>query len=127
MPAVTLRPKRSVSRPRLDVPPETIARGRQVYAENCFTCHGMGAKSSGLIPDLRSASAQTHDEWDAIVRGGIRSDKGMASFADAVSEEDSLAVHAYVLDRAWHEPGFLEKTLGVMVGHVCIPVSWVTE
>jgi quinohemoprotein ethanol dehydrogenase len=127
MPAVALRPERSISRPRLDVPPETIARGRKVYAENCFSCHGVGAHSSGLIPDLRTASPKTHAEWDAIVRGGIRTDKGMASFADAVSEEDSRAVQAYVLDRAWHEPGFLEKALNVLVENACIPVSWVTQ
>ena len=41
MPPVTLRPERRVSRPRLDVPPETIERGRHVYAETCFTCHGI--------------------------------------------------------------------------------------
>jgi quinohemoprotein ethanol dehydrogenase len=127
MPAVTPRPKRSVSRPRLDVPPETIARGRKAYAENCFSCHGVGAHSSGMIPDLRTASARTHELWDAIVRGGIRQDKGMPSFAATLSEEDAQAIHAYVLDRAWHEPGLLEKVLGVFVDHACVPASWIAD
>jgi len=127
MPPVTLRPERRVSRPRLDVPPETIERGRHVYAETCFTCHGMGLQASGVYPDLRTASAKTHEQWDAIVRGGIRTKKGMPSFADAVSAEDAKAIQAYVLDRAWHEPGILEKMLGVLVDHTCIPVSWMTD
>jgi quinohemoprotein ethanol dehydrogenase len=127
MPPVTLRPKRKVSRPRLDVPPEIIDRGRKVYAENCFSCHGLGLEASGVYPDLRTASAQTHDQWDAIVRGGIRTDKGMPSFADAVSADDAKAIQAYVLDRAWHEPGILEKLLGLVVDNACIPVSWMTD
>jgi quinohemoprotein ethanol dehydrogenase len=127
MPAVKLRPKRKVSHPRLDVPPETINRGRQVYAEVCFSCHGMGLESSGVYPDLRTASAETHQQWDAIVRGGIRTDKGMPSFADAVSAEDAKAIQAYVLDRAWHEPGILEKMLGIIVDNACIPASWMTD
>jgi quinohemoprotein ethanol dehydrogenase len=127
MPAVRIRPKRSVSRPRLDVSSETIARGQKVYSEVCFSCHGIGLDASGLYPDLRTASAETHDQWNAIVRGGLRSSKGMPSFADAVSEEDASAIRAYVLDRAWHEPGILEKMLGVAVGRVCLPVSWATD
>jgi len=127
MPPVKLRPERQISRPRLDVPPETIKRGRQVYAETCFSCHGIGLQGSGVYPDLRTASAETHEQWDAIVRGGLRSQKGMPSFADVVSADDAKAIQAYVLERAWHEPGLLEKTLGVFVDHACIPVSWMTD
>jgi quinohemoprotein ethanol dehydrogenase len=127
MPAVTARPLRSVSMPRPDAPPETIAQGRQVYAENCFTCHGMGLHASGLFPDLRTATPETHAQWDSIVRGGIRSDRGMPSFADSVSAEDAKAVQAYVLDRAWHEPGLMEKLLGFAVERACVPVSWMTD
>jgi quinohemoprotein ethanol dehydrogenase len=87
----------------------------------------MGLQASGVYPDLRTASAETHEQWDAIVRGGIRTHKGMPSFADAVSLEDAKAIQAYVLDRAWHEPGLLEKALGLFVDNACIPVSWMTD
>jgi len=127
LPAVTLRPKRMVSRPRLEVPPDVVARGRQVYSENCFACHGMGLHSSGLYPDLKTASVKTHEQWDAIVLGGTRSHKGMPSFAENLSLEDSRAIQAYALDRAWHEPGLLEKLLGVLVDNACVPVSWITD
>jgi quinohemoprotein ethanol dehydrogenase len=127
MPAVVARAKRVVSRPRMNVVPETIDRGRKVYSEVCFSCHGLGLEASGVYPDLRTASAETHDQWDAIVRGGIRTPKGMPSFADAVSAEDAKAIQAYVLDRAWREPDLLEKMLGVLVNNACIPVSWLTD
>jgi hypothetical protein len=51
----------------------------------------------------------------------------MPSFADAGSAEDAKAIQAYVLDRAWHEPGLLEKMLGIAVDNLCIPVSWATD
>ena len=127
MPPVKTRPKRSVSRPRMDVPKKTLDRGRKVYSETCFSCHGIGLEASGVYPDLRTASAETHDQWDAIVRGGIRTHKGMPSFADAVSADDAKAIHAYVLGRAWREPGLLEKMLGVLADNACIPVSWLTQ
>lgn len=127
MPAVAAAAPRSTPPPRFDIPAATVERGRKVYAENCFVCHGLGARSSGLVPDLRTASPETHRDWDAIVRGGVRSDKGMPSFADRVSAEDAQAVRAYVLDRAWHEPGPLERMVGVFVDHACVPVSWATD
>jgi mono/diheme cytochrome c family protein len=90
-------------------------------------CHGFAAQSSGLHPDLRFASAQVHEQWDAIVRGGTRTARGMPSFADVVSAEDARAVQAYVLERAWHEPGIPERLLGWFVDNACIPTSWMTD
>jgi mono/diheme cytochrome c family protein len=55
--------------------------------------------SGGGTPDLRYSSADVHAAWDAIVRGGAFVGKGMASFAHVLSEEDSNAVHAYVVDQ----------------------------
>ncbi|MBJ20467.1 MAG: PQQ-dependent dehydrogenase, methanol/ethanol family [Deltaproteobacteria bacterium] len=127
MPPVAKRPERSVSVARLPVPSEIVARGRRVYAENCFTCHGIGAKSSGLVPDLRTATPATHAEWEAIVRGGIRSDKGMPSFAASVSPADAEAIRAYVLERAWHEPDLVERFLDFAADRTCLPVSWITD
>jgi quinohemoprotein ethanol dehydrogenase len=127
MPPVTKRPSRSVSVPRLSATPEVIDRGRTVYAENCFSCHGIGTQSSGLYPDLKTASAETHNEWDAIVRGGIRTHKGMPSFASSVSVEDASAVQAYVLERAWHSAGVSERIVEWAAENICLPVSWLTN
>ena len=127
MPKVEKRGTREVSMPRPETAPDLVDRGRKVYAENCFSCHGMGTHASGLYPDLKTSPAEVHAEWDAIVRGGIRSDQGMPSFASTVSAEDSKAVQAYVLDRAWHQPGLLEGLLGFMAENACIPVSLITD
>jgi quinohemoprotein ethanol dehydrogenase len=127
MPRVEKRTQRPVTAPRLEVPSETVARGREVYAENCFSCHGIGAQASGLYPDLRTATPQTHAQWDAIVRGGLRSESGMPSFASTVSAEDARAVQAYVLDRAWNQAGFAERVIRFVAERTCIPVSWATD
>ena len=64
-------------------------------------CHGLNAVSGLLIPDLRG-SAYLWDEkgWEAVVRGGQLKDRGMASFADNISAEQSEAVRAYVIQQA---------------------------
>jgi hypothetical protein len=44
-----------------------------------------------------------------------------------VSVEESRAIQAYILDRAWHEPGIDEKLLDWFVANACIPNSWLTD
>jgi quinohemoprotein ethanol dehydrogenase len=52
-----------------------------------------------VIPDLRRASAATHESFDAIVLGGQRQANGMPSFADVLSTDDVRLIQAYVLQR----------------------------
>ena len=104
-----------------------IDRGRERYANLCFSCHGTGVVSSGLYPDLRHAAPAVHAQWDAIVRGGLRTPEGMPSFADQLSAEDAEAIRAYVLHRAWHEPTLAERALELFVDNACIPTSWATD
>jgi quinohemoprotein ethanol dehydrogenase len=52
-------------------------------------------------------STATHAEFDAIVLGGARADRGMVSFADVVTRDDAVALHAYLIQRArddWQGP-----------------------
>ena len=63
-------------------------------------CHGDGAVSGRLQPDLRRSSRAVHDRWDAIVLDGERKSAGMPGFAAAITPEDSRAIHAYVISRA---------------------------
>jgi quinohemoprotein ethanol dehydrogenase len=86
--------------PPLTASADVVARGEFVYGQHCLICHGAGAISGGSIPDLRRMSAATHAEFEAIVVGGSRADRGMVSFKDVVSLEDSDAVHAYLVKRA---------------------------
>ena len=127
LPAVAPLPAGRVDAPPLDATPDAIAHGRDLYAVHCLRCHGIGAKSSGLVPDLRYASRETHERWSDIVLGGTRAAQGMVSFADQLSEDDARAIHAYVISRATHEPGWLER-FGTWFGeNACVPVSWVVD
>ncbi|KAB7648629.1 PQQ-dependent dehydrogenase, methanol/ethanol family [Polymorphobacter fuscus] len=78
-----------------------IARGGTVFEGNCGICHGAGARSSGLVPDLRRSAALTDAEsWAAVVHGGILKDQGMVSFAKWFSRDDIESVRAYVGEQA---------------------------
>jgi quinohemoprotein ethanol dehydrogenase len=90
-------------------------------------CHGMGAKSSGLYPDLRFATRETLEKWDDIVLGGIRAGGGMASFADVLTPTQSKEVQAYVATRALHEPNVAQRTLAFLAENICLPATWFTD
>jgi quinohemoprotein ethanol dehydrogenase len=113
--------------PRIEVDEATLSLGRRTYGVHCMRCHGGGVVSSGLLADLRFASADVHAQWDEIVLGGTRAGDGMASFADLVSREEARAVQAYVIDRGHHDPTVLERLAGWFARTACIPVSLMTD
>ncbi len=79
---------------------DTIALGKDLYYQRCMVCHGMGAVSGGVLPDLRYSSSKTHTIWDTIVLGGSLSEEGMPGFAGVLSEQESAAIRVYVINRA---------------------------
>jgi quinohemoprotein ethanol dehydrogenase len=79
---------------------EFVNQGQKAYEQYCYMCHGLGAMSGGVIPDLRYASPQTFEQWEMIVIAGSRADQGMRSFADVLTTNEALAIRAYVLERA---------------------------
>jgi quinohemoprotein ethanol dehydrogenase len=79
---------------------ESVNQGQKAYEQYCYMCHGLGAMSGGVIPDLRYASPQTFEQWEMIVIAGSRADQGMRSFADVLTTDEALAIRAYVLERA---------------------------
>ena len=86
--------------PALTASEEIVKHGETVFASHCMVCHGPLAISPGITPDLRRMSETVRDHFQDIVRGGMLSDNGMASFGDLLSEEDVDAVKAYVQKRA---------------------------
>jgi mono/diheme cytochrome c family protein len=79
------------------------------------------------MPDLRFSSREVHERWSDVVLGGTRAAQGMASFADQLTQDDAQAIHAYVIERARHEPGWIERA-GIWFGqNACLPVSWVVD
>ncbi len=84
--------------------PEQIATGEVLYSEFCAVCHGGALESNGLISDLRYSRRAVFDNFEEIVLDGRFEARGMASFADVLSPEDTQAVRAYVIDRAQSRP-----------------------
>ena len=79
---------------------EVLTRGRQLYFKYCAGCHGNDVIANGAIPDLRHLPRAFHDNFNAIVLDGAMRKLGMVGFGDVLSEEDALAVHAYILEQA---------------------------
>jgi quinohemoprotein ethanol dehydrogenase len=90
--------------------PEVVAKGRDLFARHCAACHGEEAR--GGVKDLRYASEETHKQFLAILLGGARQDRGMASFADTLSTSDAEAIHQYVIARTLEDWNDMHGTEG---------------
>ena len=95
--------------------------GAKKFMRYCAGCHGVRGKSGGLVPDLRAASKETHQQWDAIVLGGLRHEKGMAGFADLLTLEDSRAMQSYIIEEALLQQSAWQQAGNVLKRHVCLP------
>ncbi len=100
LPVPELRNREIPELQAVDLRPEDIASGKRLYYQVCSMCHGAAAKSAGTLPDLRMMSEQTRGQFREIVLGGLRADKGMASFADTLTPEDADQILAYLTSRA---------------------------
>lgn len=77
-----------------------IGVGASAYTQNCARCHGLGAVSGGIAPDLRHLPAgKEGDEYYAmrvrngVVRNGVTY---MPSFKGVFDEEAVWAVRTYL-------------------------------
>ena len=84
--------------PRLTAGEDVVRQGAQLYADTCSTCHADEAR--GGVKDLRWMTADTHEAFLDIVLRGTLTEKGMASFADVLSEDEARAIHQYLIARA---------------------------
>jgi quinohemoprotein ethanol dehydrogenase len=85
---------------RTNATPATVHEGEFLFGQYCLPCHGVDAISGSSVPDLRYASAETHQQFEAIVLGGAREPRGMPSFKDVLKRDQLRAIQAYVLSRA---------------------------
>ncbi len=53
---------------------QVAAGGRTLFARTCAICHGQ--RAVGGVKDLRKMSKETHAQFNDIVLGGARKDKG---------------------------------------------------
>ena len=77
-----------------------IEIGSSAYGNNCARCHGLGAVSGGIAPDLRNLPVgKEGDEIfsERIRHGSIRNGVTyMPPFADIFSEEAIWAIRTYL-------------------------------
>jgi PQQ-dependent dehydrogenase (methanol/ethanol family) len=102
LPAVDWRQTVVFNPPERKADQATEHKGFGLYQDICMGCHGLNAVSGLIIPDLRG-SAWLHDPegWNSVVREGLLSKNGMASFGEQLSREESDAIRAYVIQQAW--------------------------
>jgi quinohemoprotein ethanol dehydrogenase len=89
--------------PPLRASEDEITRGAKLFADTCSRCHGQLA--IGGVKDLRQMTRETHAEFNDIVLKGTRVQKGMAGFANLLSERDVNDIHGYVISRAHEDWG----------------------
>ena len=78
---------------------EEIDAGRRLFNQYCLVCHGYGAVSGGVTPDLRQSSQRVFDSYEAALLEGALVDVGMPSFAPVLDRDDVALLKAYVLHR----------------------------
>ncbi len=100
LPALEAKP-RQLSLPEMTASAEEVEQGKALYHTFCVSCHGDGAVSGGVVPDLRYASADTFGFWEAIVVNGLKAKNGMAAFKSVLSVDQADAIKAYVIKRGY--------------------------
>lgn len=80
---------------------EAIEIGSSAYNQNCARCHGLGAVSGGIAPDLRELPSDAEgDEWyimrarNGAIRNGITY---MPAFEEILGQEALWAIRAWLL------------------------------
>ena len=81
---------------------QMIMQGADLLKRHCSHCHN-NTSASGTVPDLRRINEKTFKEFDQIVLGGIRADKGMGSFKGVLTAEEVDAIRAATLNEAWQQ------------------------
>jgi quinohemoprotein ethanol dehydrogenase len=89
----------------LNPPPEptdtaSVARGESLFNANCLVCHGEGAISGGVVPDLRASAFLANDFFYNIVLEGPLESQGMVSFKENLKRDDATDIRNYIIHRA---------------------------
>jgi quinohemoprotein ethanol dehydrogenase len=79
-----------------DLDPAQVKAGNFAYHRWCAFCHGVGAQSGGVIPDLRTSKLFFSDALEPIVMQGQLLAKGMPHLAQWMTKEELDAIRAYM-------------------------------
>jgi quinohemoprotein ethanol dehydrogenase len=93
--------QRPINPPQQFASPEVVTAGAKVFEVECAMCHGRDGNARSSFPDLRRTPA-LHDQvlFNNIVLEGVLSSKGMASFRDRISAEETKSLRAYLISLA---------------------------
>ncbi len=84
----------------VELDPDEVQQGFEVYDRYCTNCHGAGAVGGGVITDLRfSAITSSQAAWKQIVLEGALENTGMISFAEELDEQESESIRAFIISR----------------------------
>jgi len=80
---------------------DAIEIGKSAYNTNCARCHGLGAVSGGVAPDLRALDALDDDSDEYFiskVQGGVvrNGNVYMPPFKDVLSPEAMWTIRAWL-------------------------------
>lgn len=100
LPALEAQESTIPEQPVIEATADELTNGGVQFAKYCMVCHGAYAISSGVAPDLRHMSAETHDIFNDIVRDGLYKENGMVGFGDWLTDQDAHDIHAYIVTRA---------------------------
>lgn len=101
--------------------PQDIEEGAVTYANNCLVCHGVGAVSGGLVPDLRRVDPAIYDAMGTIVLDGALEQAGMPNFGKYLTPEDVEKIKAYIVQRRKESFGALPASATNASGNVTAP------
>ena len=74
----------------------TLDKGRKMYKQACYKCHGPNVVSGGTLPDLRLYEGDNYEMF-AVIQAG-RLEKGMPKWGDYLSIDEIKQVVVYVKD-----------------------------
>lgn len=95
-------------------PKSLIPQGRQLFAEDCQTCHGPQAEGSVRAPNLQGLGAATIDFWVSTGRMPLADPTEQAAVKPPrLSHQQQLAVSAYVASLAPGGPAIPSPNLGL--------------
>ena len=84
---------------------QAVHEGSVLYAKYCVRCHGRGAKSRNVVPDLRRVPPLGDAAaWKAIVIDGALEEGGMIGWKRFISAQDAENIRAYVAAQAQELP-----------------------
>lgn len=76
-----------------------LAEGQRLFGAYCMICHGVGAVSGGVIPDLRKTTEARREVFEQIVLDGILAPVGMPSFKDSLDTQQVTLIKEYIKSR----------------------------